>query len=118
MGHLVSSIKMDWLPCSASFSLATMCAARAGRKRYSAQEREDWLRHVAEEARGMHGRLTSVRKLLLPHGAPSRASYYQWRGVSKIAKAPVRRMGRRPRLNEAEKDVLAGRVLWRVHHLG
>lgn len=93
-----------------------MAVARAPRPRYSAHERQHWLAH-GEELRGPRriGK-TPLRHLIGGAGTPSRASWYRWRKERDAAERAHSRMGRPPRLNKAEQEVLAGRVLWRVHH--
>lgn len=95
---------------------ARLAIARAPRPRYTIHERQQWLAH-GEELRGPQriGK-TPLLRLIGGDGTPSRASWYRWR---KQRDAPARacsRMVRPPHLNKAEQEVLAGRVLWRVHH--
>lgn len=94
----------------------SMAAARAPRPRYSPHERSQWLALIDRLRGPVRISKTPVRRLLDGDRTPSRATWYRWRQVHRAPKPAARTMGRPPKLNKAEREVLAGRVLWRVHH--
>src|SRR5262245_36140949 len=84
--------------------------------RYSPDQRDHWLEISNDILAEKRPKRISLKQLVQLAGTPSRSSIFRWRHAQPHAQHPQKCMGRPAFLNEPEKQVISGRVLWRMHH--